>query len=179
MLESDETLCERVKRGDMGAFDALYVRYEGCLFGFLLSQLKNRADAEEVFHEAFLAALRSPPPRLDGGAFRAWLFRVARNKALNRLRTAQRGARAVERLVDPGVAPAADEALATQELNQALDLAVQRLPPSLAEVFQLRSSGLSYEEIAQILEIPLGTLKSRMHQVVGCLREELKPWIAG
>ena len=60
-----------------------------------------------------------------------------------------------------------------------LEGAIARLPPALSEVFHLRTSGLSYEEIADVLEIPLGTLKSRMNQMVTQLREELRPWTAG
>jgi len=74
--------------------------------------------------------------------------------------------------------PAADERANQGEMLRALDGAVARLPSSLSEVYHLRSSGLSYEEIAVVLGIPLGTLKSRMNTMVNVLREELKPWTA-
>jgi RNA polymerase sigma-70 factor (ECF subfamily) len=179
MVESDEALYVRVKQGDMRAFDELYARYESRLFGFLQSQLRNRADAEDAFHEAFLAALKSPEMRFhrDGG-FRTWLYRVARNIVLNRARAAQRGARAFAELSSEP-APAAHESLEEHELERALRSAIERLPPALSEVFHLRTSGLSYEETADVLEIPLGTLKSRMNHLVTQLREELRPWTAG
>jgi RNA polymerase sigma-70 factor (ECF subfamily) len=187
VLDSDEALYFRVKEGDMRAFDALYARYETRLFGFLQAQLRNRADAEDVFHEAFMSALRSTTvPFAAGttpvqGGFRTWLYRVARNAALNRMRSAQRGARAAARLVhaEPAREAGADERIASHELEHALGAAVARLPPALAEVFNLRTSGLSYDEMANVLEIPLGTLKSRMHQMVTHLREDLRPWTAG
>ncbi len=72
----------------------------------------------------------------------------------------------------------ADDQLAQAQMLRALDVAVARLPVPLADVYHLRSSGLSYEEMADVLEIPLGTLKSRMHQMVGALRQELQAWTA-
>jgi RNA polymerase sigma-70 factor (ECF subfamily) len=188
MLEADETLYARAKEGDMRAFDALYARYEACLFGFVLSQVRHRADAEDVFHETFVNALKAPIARFDGGggggAFRAWIYRIARNLVLNRARSGQRGARALAELaIAPGQSPegppASDEAFADAELRAALERAVARLPPALSEVFHLRASGLRYEEIADVLECPLGTIKSRMNQMVTQLREELRPWTVG
>lgn len=162
----------------MRAFDLLYARYESRLFGFLLGMLKNRADAEDVFHEAFLRTLKNDAEFDREGAFRTWLYRIARNAALNHQRSGRRGARAVAQLPESDPVPRADDELGQRELLHALEGAVERLPDALSEVFHLRSSGLSYEEIADVLEIPLGTLKSRMNQMVVTLREDLKPWTA-
>jgi RNA polymerase sigma-70 factor (ECF subfamily) len=177
-MDSDEALYTRVRRGDMRAFDELYERYATRLYGFLHSILRSRADAEDVFHEAFLRALEAEAERMQPGGFRAWLYRIARNRALNVLRGEQRGARAVAALPAPEGDRPADDRLAGHEADVALAGAVSRLPPALSEVFHLRSSGLSYEEMAEVLEIPLGTIKSRMNQMVTVLREEMKPWTA-
>ena len=188
-IEPDEVLFARIVRGDVAAFDPLYERYESRLFGFLVARIGNRADAEELFHEAFMRTLKSGA-RLDrDGAFRTYVFRVARNLALNHKRSERRGARAMERLAEEDVAstlggrgaPAvtAQDLLADEQLRRALDAAVAKLPSPLSELFHLRCSGLSYEEMASVLEVPLGTVKSRMNQMVGHLREELKPWTAG
>jgi RNA polymerase sigma-70 factor, ECF subfamily len=183
MLDSDEALYLRVKQGDMRAFDALYERYESRLFGFLHNQLRNRADAEDTFHEAFLAALKSREVKFErAGGFRTWLYRVARNLATNRMRSDRRGARAMSDVPRIEATPAStppDESLEEHEMEHALGRAIEKLPPALSEVFHLRTSGLSYEEMADVLEIPLGTLKSRMNQMVTQLREELRPWTAG
>jgi RNA polymerase sigma-70 factor, ECF subfamily len=189
MLDADETLYARAKEGDMRAFDALYARYETCLFGFILSQVRHRPDAEDVFHETFVNALTARAPRFEGaGGFRAWIYRIARNLVLNRARSARRGARALSDLAgQPDSAPfpvarkatPTDEAIADREMQLALERAVLRLPPALSEVFHLRVSGLRYEEMADVLEIPLGTIKSRMNQMVTQLREELRPWTVG
>lgn len=175
-MESDEALYQRVRDGDMAAFDRLYQRYEVQLFGFLSRTLRNREDAEDVFHDAFLNALESPEVRFEQGSFRSWLFRIARNLCHNRRRSVERGARATSAIPEPTEIQNAEGALVRRELFEALDGAVARLPPALSELYHLRSSGLSYEEMAEVLSIPLGTLKSRMHQMVSLLREEVKPW---
>jgi RNA polymerase sigma-70 factor (ECF subfamily) len=178
-VSTDEGLYERLRQGDASAFDELYARYEVPLFGFLLSQLRSRADAEDAFHEAFLRALTSKEIELRGpGSLRAWLFRVARNEAANRLRGARRRGRAEAQLPRDASVPAADQMHDGAELSRALDAAVERLPSALAELYHLRASGLRYEEIAVIVEVPVGTIKSRMHKLVALLKEECSPWIA-
>ena len=177
-VEPDEVLYSRIRAGDIRAFDTLYARYAGPLFGFLHAHLQNRADAEDVFHESFLRTLDSREITLDSGAFRAWLYRVARNAALNRLRSQKRGTRALSRIPEAVAPPPVDVRIAEHQMLHALDGAVARLPPNLSDVYHLRSSGLTYEEIASVLEIPLGTLKSRMNQLVVHLREELGTWSA-
>ena len=182
MTESDETLYERLAGGDTRAFDALYERYERPLFGFVLRQLNgDRAEAEDVLHEAFLGVLRSRKVDFERGSFRAWLFQIARNLCLNRARSRQRGERAREHAEaappEPGM-PAADETISMHQAAVALEGAVKKLPLALAEVYELRVSGLSYEEMSQVLGAPLGTVKSRMHEAVSRLKKEMQPWSA-
>lgn len=165
----------------MAAFDRLYERYEVRLFAYLRALLGDRAEAEEVFHDAFMKALDASPSAFDDGGFRPWLYRVARNLAFNRRRAAIRrdrahaaaGIGAAEQVALP-----ASATLEARELGTALEGAVGRLPPPLGELYHLRSSGLSYEQIASVVDVPVGTVKSRMHQMVRTLREELEPWIA-
>ena len=76
------------------------------------------------------------------------------------------------------VTPAAPSAIEARETEKALQAAVSRLPKSLGEVYRLRASGLSYEEMAEVLAVPLGTVKSRMHQMVMELRKEMQAWTA-
>jgi RNA polymerase sigma-70 factor (ECF subfamily) len=176
---SDEALYRRLVGGDMNAFDELYRRYEACLFGFVLHQLRDRVEAEDVFHETFLSVLRD---RSQGElrSFRAWIYQVARNLCLNRARSRRRADRALEtESRTPLEAPLHPESLlALREAPEALRRALGKLPEPLARLYELRASGLSYEEIADVLELPLGTVKSRMHEMVSRLRKEVLPWAA-
>jgi RNA polymerase sigma-70 factor (ECF subfamily) len=178
-MESDESLCERLRRGELAAFDALYERYEGRLFGFVRAYLDDTAEAEDVLHEAFMSVLRGRQTELS--SFRGWLYQTARNLCLNKLRSRNRGERA-RQLIEAQPPPevrSVDERLMDRAAHAALGQAVARLPTALSEVFHLRASGMSYEEMAQVLALPLGTVKSRMHEMVVTLRQEMRPWTAG
>jgi RNA polymerase sigma-70 factor, ECF subfamily len=175
--QSDEALLEDLVRGEIRAFDALYDRHARSLFAFARAMLHDPAEAEDVLHEAFMALLRerggSTPPR----SLRAWLYQVARNLCLNRLRARRRADRAIgaaTTLDGFASAPAlVDSALEAAEVRARLVAAVGRLPETLAELYRLRTAGLSYEEVSQALGVPVGTVKSRMHEMVGRLREEM------
>ena len=176
-MEPDERLIDRLRAGDLTAFDRLYERYEAPLFGFIRSYLGDDAEAEDVFHEAFLQVIRRPDRDLS--RFRGWLYTTARHLSLNRLRARRRGAEARRILAAvPELAASPEQLLAEENTRAALTGALQRLRSPLSELFHLRASGLSYEEMAEVLELPLGTVKSRMHEMVETLRKELAPWNA-
>jgi len=171
-MESDEALYERWIAGDLRAFDELYARFERPLFGFALAFVRDAAEAEDVLHEAFLAVLRERARGIR--SFRAWVFEVTRHLCLNRARSKSRAARAVAAYADgEEPPPGADEQLATHRRAATLERAVARLPAPYTELYRLRASGLSYDEVAAILEIPVGTVKSRMHEMVLRLKREV------
>ncbi len=170
-MTSDEALIERWRRGELAAFDVLYERYEASLFHFIRRQLGDAAEAEDVLHETFIAVLKS---RELTRSFRAWLFQTARHACLNRARTSRRAASAHERADEPAPQNDASLVLELQQRTAALERAVAALPSTLGEIYALRAKGLSYEEAADVLEIPVGTAKSRMHEVLTRLRLELK-----
>lgn len=176
-MDSDEALFERLVGGDLAAFDRLYARWERPLFGFVRAQLGDAAEAEDVLHEAFLTVLRQRGERAEVRSFKAWLYGVAQNLCRNRVRSRRRGARAVSAISGEETTlpppPPPDEALLEGERARALAGAVSRLPPPLGAVYRLRTAGLSYEEVAVTLEVPLGTVKSRMNELVRRLREEM------
>ncbi len=177
-LISDESLYQQLVAGDLKALDVLYERYQHQLFGFIVGQLVEHQEAEDVLHDSFVAVLRE---RRDGrGAptcFRAWIYQVARNLCLNRVRSRRRAAGTMDRVAQ-GAVPLTVEpegALVAAQSSEALRRAVARLPSPLAELFQLRAGGLSYEELAHILNVPVGTVKSRMHELMSRLRAEVQP----
>jgi RNA polymerase sigma-70 factor (ECF subfamily) len=176
---SDEALYRKLVAGDLDAFDELYRRYESCLFGFVIHQLRDRVEAEDVFHEAFLSVLRDRR-RGELKSFKAFIYQVARNLCLNRLRSRRRADRALETesRSPPDTSLHPESLLVAREAPEALRRALGKLPEPLARLYELRASGLSYEEIAGVLEVPVGTVKSRMHEMVSRLRKEVEPWTA-
>ncbi len=178
-METDEALFDRLSGGDMRAFDRLYERYERPLFGFICVQIRDTHEAEDVLHEAFMAVLRERDTR-QLRSFRAWIFEVTRHLCLNRVRSRKRAGRALDTVARDeypvGVPPRpvdAREALEQRERAVRLEGAVGRLPSTLAEVFRLRATGMSYEDVAGVLGVPEGTVKSRMNEMVKRLREEM------
>jgi len=179
-MDTDEALFERLIAGDMRAFDRLYDRFERPLFGFIRAQLGDGggSDAEDVLHEAFMAVLRERHRRSEVRSVRAWLFTVARHLCLNRVRSRKRAGHAVtaathEEIMSSPPVPA-EQALEMHQQTERLARAVSGLPPPLAEVYRLRAAGMSTGEVAAVLEIPVGTVKSRMHEMVKRLREEMQ-----
>jgi len=176
-MRSDEALLEALLDGDVRGFDLLHARYARPLFGFIRRYHPQQQEAEDVLHETFLALLRDRNAARAATNLRAWLFQVARHLCLNRHRANRRAAGA---LADPAVSRAPVAALHPEgillgsERLRALQTAIAKLPLELAELWHLRSSGLSYEEMASVLAVPVGTVKSRMHGMVHRLREELR-----
>lgn len=170
-MRSDEALHEALRRGDLGAFDQLYARLSGPLFGYIRRHLADAHEAEDVLHETFMALLKHSP---DAQSLRAWTFQTARNLCLNRLRARRRSARALEAVAQEPVATVTPgESLEARETAARLARAVASLPDGLAELYALRAGGLSYDELATVLEVPVGTVKSRIHEMVGRLRTEM------
>jgi len=170
-MDSDEALYRRWIAGDLGAFDELYARFERPLFGFVRAFIRDAGEAEDVLHEAFLAVLRERAR--DIRSFRAWIYEVTRHLCLNRVRSRKRAEKAVTAIEPPPAEPSADEQLDARRRAVRLESAVARLPVALAEVYRLRASGMSYDEVAAVLGVPVGTVKSRMHEMVSRLKEEV------
>ncbi len=166
---NDEALLQRTLAGEAAAFEVLYRRYARRLLGFLFGFLHSQAEAEEVLHETFLALWEGKCME-EVLSVKAWLFTVARNRALKRLR----GRRLYVVGVNESVSP--EDNFVEKESECAMNVAVEDLPPRLLEVYELRKQGKNYQEIAHSLDVPLGTVKSRMHVLVKFLKERMKPW---
>jgi RNA polymerase sigma-70 factor, ECF subfamily len=178
-MESDEQLYLDVRHGSKAAFEKLYGRYEGPIYGYIYRRLQSKQDAEEVFHEAMLAIFKGEALEFASGGFGGWLFKVALNLSLNRVRSKKREGRALAAVADfDAVAARTLDVWPDPDDLAAMQTAATSLSEPLRQVYALRREGRSYEEMSAMLGIPLGTVKSRVHLMVTQLRKEMGKWTA-
>ena len=170
---SDEELARRLAAGDAGAFDELLSRHRDALFRFARWSLgAARDEAEDATQDVLIEIYRSLP-RFEGRSrLRTWMFGIARNVCRQRRRTWRRassnpagGVESTDSIRDlPDGSVDLDGALERREIQEAVALAIEGLRPEHRSAVLLRDvEGLSYEEIAEVLGIPLGTVRSRLH----------------
>jgi len=178
---TDEQLLDDYRHGDKSSFAALVNRYQRELYHFLVRFLGNRASAEDVFQETFLQVHQSAEQFDPQRRFRPWLFTIAANKARDLIRSqARRPANPLQASISPGdeesgefidlMQSAADmpgEPMEKQELQQQVQQTVSTMPEHLREILLLSYfHQFPYKQISEILDIPLGTVKSRLHAAV-------------
>jgi len=174
---SDATLVERFKGGDRHAFHEIVVRYEDRVHTLCFRWLGDAATAEETAQDVFLALFRSLGAFRGDAALSTWVFKITlnhcKNKRLHRSRrgwgrTESLGPRPEEEGPERQVAddgPGADAGTATRQARALVTEALERLDDDHKQILLLRDvEDLSYEEIAEILEVPRGTVKSRIHR---------------
>ena len=175
--DPERAFAEFRRTGDAQALGEVYDRLAPELVRLALHLTHDAAEAEDVLHETFLAVLRERDKRAEVRSVRAWLYTAARHLCLNRARARKRAGHAIEAAawLVPRSEPLAPAELAVDVRQQAerLARAIARLPQSLGEVYRLRAAGMSLEEVAGVLDVPLGTVKSRMHEMVRRLRQEM------
>ncbi len=178
---SDGELLQRHLAGDGQAFPALVRRYRRELFNFLARFTGDAALAEDVFQEAFLQLHLSAGSFDTSRRLKPWLFTIAANKARDAMRSRQRRQAApLDAAVQPGAAdptpyaalipadvPAPEAALVNLETRRAVQRIVSEMPDSLRTVLLLSYfHDMPYKDIAEVLSVPLGTVKSRLHAAV-------------
>jgi len=182
-VDPDGDLVTRWKEGDESAFEALIRRHEGRVFGLLMRMLGNREDAEDVAQEAFLSLHRHGHRFRHDSRFSTFVYRVAANAALNRRRTLGRKNARIHKLQTrqaagddlPTTPRDPESAVFGSEVQVQVQEALLQLPADLRAATVLYDiEGLSYREIAAVLEIPEGTVKSRIHRARSALRDRLK-----
>ncbi len=179
----DEQLVLRVLGGSEDAFRDLVRRYQRPIFALILRMVRDPADAEELAQEVFVKAYRALDRFDRSKKFSSWLFKIAHNASIDRLRRKRIATVPLETSEDEGdllsVVPdprAASPAAATErgELAAAFEAALGRLRPAYREVVVLRfQEGLAYEEIAEVTGLPLGTVKTHLHRARKALAREL------
>lgn len=180
-VDPDRELVERARAGERSAFDLLVARYQRRLLRLVLRLLRDQAEAEDVVQETFLRAYRALPRFRGDAAFYTWLYRIALNGARNAI--LRRRQRAAPQGVTPAQLPAPvgevgtpESLLLSKQVMQTVDAAMEALPLELRTAIVLREiEGLSYEEIAQIMECPLGTVRSRIYRAREAIARRLRP----
>jgi len=172
MPDRETELMLRVKGGDRAAFEELYGLYQKPILNYLYRLCWNRSLAEDLLQEAFLRLWRAAPTYEPAAKVSTYIFRIAHNLFINE--AARRRETALETADSEMRAdPASD--LARREVQSAVKKAIEALPEGEREVLLLSEyQGFKYAEIAEILAIPVGTVKSRMFSAVQRLKEALK-----
>ncbi len=172
LSDGDDKLVKRAKKGDSRAFDLLVLKYQGRVAQLVSRYLNNAAEVEDVTQEAFIKAYRALPNFRGDSAFYTWLYRIAANAAKNHLVALGRRPSSDMALDDSEVFDvlgrlkdheSPDEVIMGQELQMLISRTIEELPVELRAALTLRElEGLSYEEIADVLECPIGTVRSRI-----------------
>ena len=186
----EEGLAARAAAGDAGAFDALVTLFGGRVFSVALRLLRDRGEAEDLSQEVFVALYHHLPDFRGESRLSTWIYRITKNRALNRLKFLKRRQHgnhadvddpAVSRFVRDPATGAGEERdperrLAGHALSAVLERHLRELPEEQRELVILRDlEDLSYEEIVEVTGLPLGTVKSRLHRARAELALRLAP----
>ena len=183
---SDRELVERVQRGERKAFDLLMLKYQHRIANIIARYVHDPSEVLDVAQEAFMKAYRAIPRFRGDSAFYTWMYRIAVNTAKNHLAAQARRPR--ESGVDVTDAEQFDgaddlkehatpEGLAlTEEIQRTVIAAIEALPQDLKVAISLRElEGMTYEEIAQVMDCPIGTVRSRIFRAREAINARLDP----
>ncbi|BDY03737.1 RNA polymerase sigma factor RpoE [Ferrimonas sp. YFM] len=183
---SDQQLVERVQQGDKQAFNLLVMKYQHKVANLISRYVKNQGDVADVAQEAFIKAYRALPNFRGESAFYTWLYRIAVNTAKNYL--VSQGRRPPATDVDAEEAEFYDGAdalrehasperqLLSDEIKRAVFSTIETLPEELRVAITLRElEGMSYEEIATVMECPVGTVRSRIFRAREAIDKRIQP----
>ncbi len=182
----DEELVSRVQQGDKTAFDYLVIKYQHRIIQLVNSYVKDPSEAQDVAQEAFIKAYRALGDFRGEAAFYTWLYRIAINTAKNYLNSRTRrhsdyhlDIQEVEDMGNASQLKGMDtplQLLLNQEIMATLNRAIENLPEEMRIAFNLRElEGLSYEEIAQTMDCPIGTIRSRLFRAREAIDKQLTP----
>jgi RNA polymerase sigma-70 factor (ECF subfamily) len=185
--EIDRQLVARAQRGDKRAFELLVEKYQRKLARLLSRFIRDPAEVEDVTQEAFIKAYRALPAFRGDSAFYTWLYRIGINTAKNYLMAMGRraptsteveaeeaeGFEEGEQLRDINTP---ESVLLSNEIAQTVNATIEGLPEELRRAIQMREiEGMSYEDIAQAMDCPIGTVRSRIFRAREAIAEQLRP----
>lgn len=186
--ELDQVLVERAQQGDKRAFELLVSKYHRKLGRLLSRMVRDAAEVEDITQEAFIKAYRALPGFRGESAFYTWLYRIAVNTAKNYLVAHKRMPVSSDVLSEDAEnyedgdllrdIATPDAELQTKQIAKAVNEAVDALPEELRTAITLREiEGMSYEEIAQMMDCPIGTVRSRIFRAREAIAEKIRPML--
>jgi RNA polymerase sigma-70 factor (ECF subfamily) len=190
---SDAALVERALENDLAAFEQLVSRYQTKIVAYATRMLSNQDDGEDVAQEVFIKAYRSLESFRGASSFSTWLYRIATNLCIDRVRKRKRSPQEAYSLDEPldkdeehGGRDLPDTTaepmrnVERDELRQQVRLTVAEMPEKLRSVLLMCDiQGMSYEDIAESLQCPIGTVKSRLFHARADLARRLRPYMHG
>jgi RNA polymerase sigma-70 factor (ECF subfamily) len=188
--DADALLVERVKRGDSRAFEMLVVKYQRRIERLIGRMVRDSDLVQDIAQETFIRAYRAMPQFRGDSAFYTWLYRIAVNTAKKALVELKRDPLVTESALRTGDDPdetsrveseltdgeTPDAVLASKEIAAAVNAAIEALSDDLRQAVTLREiEGLSYEEIADVMDCPIGTVRSRIFRAREAIAARLRP----
>jgi len=184
--ELDKDLVRRVQQGDKSAYDLLVIKYQHRIIQLVNRYVKDPSEAQDVAQEAFIKAYRALGNFRGDSAFYTWLYRIAINTAKNYLVSRNRrysdyqidiqDAEQVENAPQLKVMETPEYLLLNDEIVKVIKAAIEKLPEEMKVAIMLREfEGMSYEDIAQTMECPVGTVRSRIFRAREAIDEKLSP----
>ena len=183
---ADKEIIERVKNGDKKAYDLLVLKYQQRVINLISRFVKNYADALDISQETFIKAYKALPNFRGESAFYTWLYRIAVNTAKNHLTVQSRKItksdydvaeiEQIEGNMTLTEQTTPENLLIKDELQETILNTIENLPEDLKSAIMLREiEGLSYEEIAAVMECPVGTVRSRIFRARETIDNKIKP----
>ncbi len=192
--ENDKALVARARKGDRRAFDLLVLKYQHRVQRLIARYIRDPEQVFDLAQETFIKAYRALERFRGDSAFYTWIYRIAVNTAKNQLASDARGGYMVslnsggsDESDEPMMEPEAlrdggtpDALAATAELKAAIDRAISDLPEDLRTALTLREmEGLSYDEIAAVMDCPIGTVRSRIFRAREAIEQSIEPFKGG